>query len=285
MMKAAVVTADSLALPAADAPLIVEAFEAEGFSVETPPWSCQETAWEEFDLVLVGSAWDYHTRVDEFLAWADRVNNATTVLNSPSFLHWNARKTYLNQLAGAGIHVVPNLKVGPDSRYNLARLSRYLDCEQLVMKPVVGAGASGIVRLEVGQEELFEATKATGEFLVQPFISAIYDGEVSLTMIDGKMSHAVRKIARDGDFRVQEEHGGSIVAHEASDAEQELAGIAMWVLPSAPLYARVDMIAFKGRPALMELELIEPDLHLRHSAESAQALAASAKARLESKQP
>lgn len=285
MLKAALVTAESLPIPAADAPLLAAALEAEGFEAATPAWSCQETAWEEFDLVLVGSAWDYHTRVDEFLAWADRVNNATTVLNAPSFLHWNARKTYLNQLAGAGIHVIPTLKVGPDSRYNLARLSRYLDCEDLIMKPVVGAGASGLLRLEVSQESLFQEAKASGEFLVQPFIPSIHEGEVSLTMIDGKLSHAVRKVAREGDFRVQEEHGGTIIQHEASEDEQELAGIAMWVLPSMPLYARVDMIEFKGRPALMELELIEPDLHLRHQPESASALAKAAKARLQNRQP
>lgn len=283
MLKAALVTADSLPIPAADAPLLAGALADEGFTVENPAWSCPTTAWEEFDLVLVGSAWDYHTRVDEFLSWADRVHNATTILNAPSFLQWNARKTYLNQLAGAGIHVIPNLKVGPESRYTLARLSRYLDCEDLIMKPVVGAGASGLLRLEVSQEDLYQEVKATGDFLVQPFLPSIHDGEVSLTMIDGKFSHAVRKIAKPSDYRVQEEHGGTIVEHQATEDEQELAGIAMWVLPSMPIYARVDMIEFKGRPALMELELIEPDLHLRHQPDSAAALAKAAKARLESR--
>lgn len=283
MLKAALVTAESLPIPAADAPLLTAALEAEGFAAATPAWSCPETAWEEFDLVVVGSTWDYHTRVDEFLAWADRVNNATTVLNAPSFLHWNARKTYLNQLAGAGIHVIPTLKVGPESRYNLARLSRYLDCDDLVMKPVVGAGASGLVRLNLGQEDLFQELKATQEFLVQPFVPSILDGEISLTMIDGKLSHAVRKAAKEGDYRVQEEHGGTIADHNPSEAEQELAGIALWVLPSIPLYARVDMVEFKDRPALMELELIEPDLHLRYAPDSAAALASAAKAKLSGK--
>lgn len=281
MPRAALVTAESLPIPAADSPLIVSALESEGFEVGTPAWSNPATVWEEFDLVIIGSAWDYHLRLDEFLAWTQKVNNATLLLNNPGFVEWNCRKTYLNQLAGSGINVIPTLKIGPTSHYTLDRLLKYLDTEEVILKPVVGAGASGLVKLHEGQEEEYQAAKASGDHLAQPFIPSIVDGEISLTMIGGEFSHSVRKVPQLGEIRVQEEHGGSIVGHEATGEEQEMAGIAMWVLPSPPLYARVDMVEFKGRPALMELELIEPDLHIRYSPESAEKLARTAKAKLE----
>lgn len=281
MPRAALVTAESLPIPAADSPLIVSALESEGFEVETPAWSNPTTVWEEFDLVIIGSAWDYHLRLEEFLAWTQKVNNATLLLNNPGFVEWNCRKTYLNQLAGSGINVIPTLKISPTSHYTLDRLLKYLDTEEVILKPVVGAGASGLVKLHEGQEEEYQAAKALGDHLAQPFIPSIVDGEISLTMIGGEFSHSVRKVPQLGEIRVQEEHGGSIVSHEATGEEQEMAGIAMWVLPSLPLYARVDMVEFKGRPALMELELIEPDLHLRYSPESAEKLAKTAKAKLE----
>ncbi len=280
MPRAALVTAESLPIPAADAPLILSALEAEGFEVSNPAWSDPAAVWEEFDLVLIGSAWDYHLRLDEFLAWTQKVNNATLLLNNPGFIEWNCRKTYLNQLAVSGINVIPTLKIAPSSHYTLDRLLKYLDTEEVIMKPTVGAGASGLVKLHNGQEEEYQAIKALGDHLAQPFIPSIVDGEISLTMINGEFSHAVRKVPRLGEIRVQEEHGGSIISHEATGEEQEMAGIAMWVLPSLPLYARVDMVEFKGRPALMELELIEPDLHIRFSPESAEKLAKAAKEKL-----
>jgi len=49
-----------------------------------------------------------------------------------------------------------------------------------------------------------------GPFLIQQFIPEIQsDGEISLVYIDGQFSHAVLKRPRAGDFRVQQEHGGS----------------------------------------------------------------------------
>ena len=40
-------------------------------------------------------------------------------------------------------------------------------------------------------------------------------GEISLILIDGEYTHAVRKIAKKGDFRVQDDHGGIVTPHTA----------------------------------------------------------------------
>ena len=54
--------------------------------------------------------------------------------------------------------------------------------------------------------------------MAQPFVRAVLDeGEASLFFFDGALSHAVRKVPRAGDFRVQEEHGGAITAMEPVD--------------------------------------------------------------------
>ncbi len=59
--------------------------------------------------------------------------------------------------------------------------------------------------------------------LLQPFVPSIQArGEVTVVMIDGQHTHAVRKIAAEGDFRVQDDHGGRVVAHEADAAERAL---------------------------------------------------------------
>jgi len=51
--------------------------------------------------------------------------------------------------------------------------------------------------------------------------------------------------------------------------------------PDALVYARVDLVDVDGQPALMELELIEPDLFLRMSPGSVTRFASAVAAVLE----
>lgn len=83
-------------------------------------------------------------------------------------------------------------------------------------------------------------------------------------LFDGKFSHAIRKLAKPGDFRVQDDHGGTVHDYQP-DAEQiEFAEKAMAVCSTLPSYGRVDMVRDnQGKLALMELEMIEPELWLR----------------------
>lgn len=102
-------------------------------------------------------------------------------------------------------------------------------------------------------------------FLVQPFIENIRnEGEYSLFYIDGALSHAIQKIPQPGDFRVQEEHGGNIVAVDPEDGLRLTGNAVMQQVAPAPVYARVDFVRGPdGEFLLMELELIEPSLYLR----------------------
>ena len=53
--------------------------------------------------------------------------------------------------------------------------------------------------------------------LFQEFLNDIETfGEISLMFMGGNYTHAVRKIAKPGDFRVQDDHGGRVEVYEAS---------------------------------------------------------------------
>ena len=108
--------------------------------------------------------------------------------------------------------------------------------------------------------------------MIQPFLPAIVsEGEFSLFAFDGALSHAVLKVPGPGDFRVQEEHGGRILA-VTPEAELLAAGEAVLraldALAETPLYVRIDFVRHRGRLLLMELELIEPSLYFPYDAES-----------------
>ncbi|KAJ9470974.1 Cycloserine biosynthesis protein DcsG [Diplonema papillatum] len=130
--------------------------------------------------------------------------------------------------------------------------------------------------------------------LVQPYVPTIAtEGEWSLFFFNGALSHAMRKVPKPGDFRVQEEFGAThtLVDPEtlstgiAACCEACIAAIAAQGL-GTPLYARFDIVhvpapilelatagasspffcagcddANAGAFAVMEVELIEPSLY------------------------
>jgi hypothetical protein len=63
-----------------------------------------------------------------------------------------------------------------------------------------------------------------------------------------------------GDFRVQQELGGSVTPQEPDAALIEAACNALQQAPAETLYARVDGVVVEGVFRLTELELIEPCL-------------------------
>ena len=114
--------------------------------------------------------------------------------------------------------------------------------------------------------------------MIQPYRPPIATGGgLSMFYIDGAYRHAGRKVPRAGDFRVQPEYQGVITAETPSADERAAADAILAAVEEPLLYARVDLVrGLEGRPVLMELELVEPDLYLGHSPEAARAFARAA---------
>jgi glutathione synthase/RimK-type ligase-like ATP-grasp enzyme len=139
--------------------------------------------------------------------------------------------------------------------------------QKIVVKPVVSASAHKTWLMDgtalPPKAELEQ--QMGGPFLIQQFIPEIQtDGEISFVYIDGQFSHAVLKRPRAGDFRVQQEHGGSTEAFLPSAAQVDQANRIAAMVPQVreSLYCRIDAVARDGKLLLMELELIEPELFL-----------------------
>ena len=113
-------------------------------------------------------------------------------------------------------------------------------------------------------------------------------GELSVIFIDGRLTHAVRKVPAPGDYRVQNDFGGSDELITLSDREIALARRCMAAVePNGQgplLYGRVDFL-FDGDGGLRlsELELVEPSLFFRHCPSAADALAEALCRRLASR--
>ncbi|WP_049985265.1 ATP-grasp domain-containing protein [Halobellus rufus] len=248
--------------------------------VEATPeiWSDESVAWGEFDAVLVRTIWDYYRHPEAFAAWVDRLDAApTAVLNTPETLRWNRHKFYLRDLEARGVDTLPTEYVARGRDDSLAEIFERRGWDEAVVKPAVSAGAFRTNRISredaPGEQPWFEELLADGDVLVQEFADGITDGEWSLIFFDGEYSHSVLKRPKSGDFRVQEDHGGSVDAPDPSESLRSYGGEVVDAVTSelggdVPLYARVDGITTDagGETAgfrLLEVELIEPELFFR----------------------
>ena len=111
--------------------------------------------------------------------------------------------------------------------------------------------------------------------LFQEFLNdIILQGEISLIMIGNQYTHAVIKHAKKGDFRVQDDHGGTVEKYNAKKKEILFAEKCLEAIPFTPMYARIDIVYDNNNnPSLSELELIEPELWFRNNPEAATILA------------
>jgi glutathione synthase/RimK-type ligase-like ATP-grasp enzyme len=276
MNLVALATAAELELPDDETSMVAAALRRHGVDAVVEPWD-GAFDWANADLVVVRSTWDYVRRLDEFLSWIRHVDGATTLVNPASVVQWNAHKQYLAELAGAGVPVVPTTIVPRGTHpADLRRL--VADASEVVVKPAVSASAYGTARgrlTDAGLAEHLRGLVTAGDVLVQPLVpSVLTDGEVSLVYLGGRFSHAVRKVAKAGDYRVQHEHGGTVQPHSPTNAEIAVAEATLAALPARCAYARVDVVSGASGPLLMEVELIEPQLFLDQAAGSEDRFAA-----------
>ncbi|WP_032094653.1 MULTISPECIES: ATP-grasp domain-containing protein [unclassified Alteromonas] len=247
--------------------LLIPHFEDIGWSVETISWHEQNVNWDQYDYVIVRSTWDYQQHPDTFLNTLEIINKSSAILLNPlELMSWNIEKQYLKDLAGAGIPIVDTRwgeRFAPQDIHNA--LARF-NTKEVVIKPTLSANADDTFRVcssniaDVMPSLL--TTFAARRYMIQPFLSSVVEeGEYSLFYFGGCYSHAILKVPQQGDFRVQEEHGGQLLAVEANIAQQEIAQRALEAMPAQALYARVDLVRQENEWAIMELELIEPSLY------------------------
>ena len=241
-----------------------DALRRGGVEVEPRPWT-EPGELDGFDLVMPLVAWGYHFDPPRWHALLDRLEaEGRRVLNPIQLLRWNSDKRYLAELGGKGIAVIPTLLTERLDEAALAE-ARIRFGEELVIKPPVSASADGAHRLKL-DDPLPEESRGR-PMLVQPFLRSVAEeGEYSIMLFGGEYSHAIVKLPKAGDYRVQAHLGGSEQACQPPPGAIELAKAALAAAPAESAYARVDMIRDgSGALAIIELELIEPSLWLQHA--------------------
>jgi hypothetical protein len=270
VMKSIVfLSCDDLTGYVTDEHLVVPLLESAGWKVDTRSWT-EACDWSQYDAAIVRTTWDYTERLDEFLQKMNLISQQTTLMNSLSTIQWNCQKSYLKDLIEWNVRIIPTRFEWPA---NWSELFMDWQTQKIMLKPQVGANSSGTY--VITPENIPSAPLFTQKPLIQPFREKILsEGEWSFHFFLGHFSHAIRKVPKSNDFRVQEEHGGTILSEIPSAEDLKVARDFCKMIETqrneSMLFLRLDMVRNNDNELeVMEVELIEPSLYFRTHSDAA----------------
>lgn len=250
--------------------LLKNALEIKGMKVTRSSWDNPDFDWTTTHFVLFRAIWDYFHRFAEFDSWLKKASHQTQLINPYSIIQWNMDKHYLLDLQRKNINIPPTHFLEKGQLISLKDLLKESAWERAILKPAIAGGARHTYLLDKTNvdeyQDIFQQLIANEALLFQEFQNNIVSkGEVSLMVFGGKYSHSVLKKVKQGDFRVQDDFGGSVHLYHPTKEEIEFAEFVVLQCESySPVYARVDVMwDNQNQLCVSELELIEPELWFR----------------------
>ncbi len=259
--------------------LVMDGLERLGLKTKKVAWSDSSFDWSSTRIALFRTTWDYAEKFTAFSDWLMEVSMKTKLVNDYETIIWNLDKHYLDDLKNEGVSIVETYFIEPRDQRTLLELHQELGWENTVLKPAISAAAKDTFKLNSENLSEYEALYAelvrNETMMIQPFQDDVVSrGEISLMLIGGEYTHAVLKVAKPGDFRVQDDFGGTVEDYTPTQEEIDLAVIAVNACEQTPIYARVDIVNDNnGKPAVSELELVEPEMWFRKNHLAAEKLA------------
>ena len=256
--------------PDLDIPFAIKAAEQLEIDLVFANWNDKSIAWESFDAAVIRSAWDYVPVRDEFLEFAKNVETKTKLFNSYEVMKWNTNKTYLSILENKGVPIIPTKFANNLDEALPAIKWAFKKASAVAIKPTVGAGARLAGKAST-EDEAIEYVKrileAKRTVIIQPYISSVDDeGEKAIIVINGKISHAAKKVPALTKGGHGDAAGQLEITTEMKDIVKTISSaVSEW---NELLFARVDVVRMDEKLVLMELELTEPWLFMQFRPEA-----------------
>lgn len=265
MKKIAIVTSDKWFRRCREDLHLERELAGAGFCSEIVSWS-DPVDWMGYDLIMLRSMWDYHREYKKFSCWLrELAQSGANVANGAERIIRNIDKVcQIKALAHCAVQPVPSEICR--SPMEILKAVRSEEDSYVVVKPSISSSGYHTYRIDKTKKEYTEQLCIVSELIlaeapyaiVQPYLSSIGNGEVSLVYFRGTLSHGVIRypgvlhqknapIPLADVPRVYRAAGGEVLRCVGGD---EL------------LYARIDLVEHNGTVYIMEVELTEPDLYL-----------------------
>jgi len=220
----------------------------------------------QMDVLIIRTIWGYHEDVMRFSQLIEEIQQLDLLTwNPPEVLVQNLNKEYLGELSESGIPIVPTRYLSHEEE--LDSIYEETVWRDVVIKPTISAGAKHTWRsnpdhLKEDKEKLAPLIERM-DFMVQPYLKEVgIEGEFSYIFFSNGYRYAVKKLPKEGDYRVQVQFGGKYSLHEADGDEWRQISEIRDRLNLPFLYMRIDGIWIGTEFQVMEIEMIEPDLYL-----------------------
>lgn len=240
--------------------------------VDIISWQDESIDYSKYDAIVIRSLWGYQDYIKEFMGYLDKLKkDKVKVFNSVEILKDNLNK--YEQFKILDNYEIPHIQtffLKKDELNEVAKINK--EYQDLVVKPIIsGSGNNTFIisdTIEKNNIKVDEVRKKFDEVLndvnnylmVQPFVKEIDDGEVSVVLIDNKISHMVVR-----NTSVFNDKGSiSVVGLDTMD-DKMIAIVDKCTKISEykdALYMRVDLVKIGDDYKVMELELVEPQLFL-----------------------
>ncbi len=240
--------------------------------VDIISWQDESVNYDKYDAVIIRSLWGYQDYIEEFMVYLNKLKkNKVNVFNSVDILKDNLNKH--EQFKILDKYEIPHIEtffLKNDELDKISKISK--EHKDLVVKPIIsGSGNNTFVISDTIKKNNIKVEEVKSKFIgvlndinnylmVQPFVKEIDEGEISVVLIDNKISHVV--VRNTSVFNDK----GSIMVLGLDTMDEKMKSIVDKCSNikeySDALYMRVDLIKIDDTYKVMELELVEPQLFL-----------------------
>lgn len=226
------------------------------------------------DKVILKSIWGYHLEPGRFLEVLDALENkGVSLINKSFFIKWNLYKHLYIKEIEKYIPVIPTFLLdltneeGIEEKIN--NISFQCDSKKLVIKPTVSASGFKTYLWNAGtsNQEIISNIKENKniEFIVQPYRDSISKGELSVIILKGKTLYGI--IRRPGilldemlpEVISMDKIPGKVISHV-----KQMNNFFTSRFGLVPDICRLDFVEYQDEYEILEIELIDPDLYIKH---------------------
>lgn len=238
--------------------------------VDIISWQDKNIDYKKYDALIIRSIWGYQDYIEEFTLWLNSLkNNKTKVFNNVDILLTNLNK--YEQFKILDKNEIPHIKTFFIEKENINQINNiYKEYKDIVLKPIIsGSGNNTFIisdNIKKNNIELKDVkqkfdkvlNKVNNYIMVQPFVKEINDGELSVVVINGNISHA--GVRYTNVFN----NVNQIKIISVNDLDKKVLSIVNKCHNikeyKDALYMRVDLVKINNDYKVMELELVEPQL-------------------------
>lgn len=231
-----------------------------GIISEIVSWQ-ENIDWQSFDLLILRSPWDYYEMYDDFCLWLEylKVNRVKIANGAENIINNTNKDSQFQLLSGSGIPLIPYYIC--DIVSDAFRWVSENSYEKIVVKPSVSASGYNtylIKNLDNLKEKFNMILQDGHKVIIQPYISNVSSGEISLVYFHGDFSHAILRYP-------------GVIGQKKEAVPMSLIGedwlevgnrICKYLKAERLLYIRIDLVKYYDIISVMEIEIAEPDLYL-----------------------